>query len=85
MVRSLQKAPYIAPSLIKKDLRKDRPIQTWARGCFILPEFIGFIFQVHQGKAFVRFQVTEDMVGTKLGEYALTRKANIFKKKQKKK
>jgi ribosomal protein S19 len=85
MVRSLQKAPYIAPSLIKKNLRNDRPIQTWARSCFILPEFIGFVFQVHQGKTFVRFQVTEDMVGSKLGEYALTRKANIYKKKQKKK
>jgi|TARA_B110000261_G_scaffold138025_1_gene156699 ribosomal protein S19 len=85
MARSLQKAPFVSPSLIRKTLKKDRPIQTWARNCFILPEFIGLIFQVHQGKTFVRFQVTEEMVGSKLGEYALTRKANIFKKKQKKK
>ena len=41
MARSLQKAPFVSPALIRKTLKKGRPIQTWARDCFILPEFIG--------------------------------------------
>ena len=68
-----------------QNTRPNPPPGHGAAWCFILPEFIGFVFQVHQGKTFVRFQVTEDMVGSKLGEYALTRKANIYKTKQKKK
>jgi len=49
------------------------PIKTWARRCTIVPEFVGFTFMVHNGKAFNKVFVTEDMVGHKLGEFSLTR------------
>jgi small subunit ribosomal protein S19 len=49
------------------------PIKTWARACTIVPEFVGYTFQVHTGRAFVDVFCTEDMVGHKLGEFAPTR------------
>jgi small subunit ribosomal protein S19 len=49
------------------------PIKTWARRCTIPPEFVGFTFDVHNGKVFKKVFVTEDMVGHRLGEFSLTR------------
>jgi len=49
------------------------PIQTWARACTIVPEFVGHTFLVHNGKQHMKVFVTEDMVGHKLGEFAPTR------------
>jgi len=49
------------------------PIRTWARRSTIPPEFVGRTFEVHNGKIFIKVFVTEDMVGHKLGEFALTR------------
>nr|YP_009310472.1 ribosomal protein S19 [Pyramimonas parkeae]AOT98963.1 ribosomal protein S19 [Pyramimonas parkeae] len=89
MTRSLQKLPHASfkklPEFasISKQPEKDRPIQTSNRSLFILPQFIGHTFLVHQGKIFTRFKVTPEMVGTKLGEYSFTRKPNIYKKKKK--
>ena len=49
-------------------------IKTWARGSQIAPEFVGFTFGVHNGKAHVEVLVTEDMVGHRLGEFSPTKK-----------
>jgi small subunit ribosomal protein S19 len=49
-------------------------IKTWSRACAIAPEFVGFTFLVHNGRTHVPVFVTENMVGHKLGEFALTRK-----------
>ena len=49
-------------------------IKTWSRACAIAPEFVGFTFLVHNGRAHLPVFVTENMVGHKLGEFALTRK-----------
>jgi small subunit ribosomal protein S19 len=49
------------------------PIKTWARACTIVPEFIGYTFMVHDGRKHMKILVTEEMVGHKLGEFALTR------------
>jgi small subunit ribosomal protein S19 len=49
------------------------PIKTWARACTIVPEFVGHTFMVHNGRLHVKVFVTEDMVGHRLGEFALTR------------
>ena len=49
------------------------PIKTWARACTVVPEFIGYTFMVHNGRQHVKVQVTEEMVGHKLGEFAPTR------------
>ncbi len=77
MSRSLKKGPYIDPRVLKKvqngKAGKDQ-IKTWSRACAIAPEFVGFTFLVHNGKTHVPVFVTEQMVGHKLGEFALTRK-----------
>lgn len=81
MGRSLKKGPYVDVKLLRKVERQsavgDRePIKTWARSCTVVPEFIGQTFLVHNGRAFIRLFVTEDMVGHKMGEFAPTR---VFK------
>ena len=79
MARSLKKGPYVDLHLLKKvDTARassdKRPIKTWSRRSTIFPDFIGHTFAVHNGKEFIPVYVTEDMVGHKLGEFALTRK-----------
>jgi small subunit ribosomal protein S19 len=77
MTRSLKKGPFLDPRLMRKLVGlkpTDKKIKTWARGCDISPEMVGFTFQVHNGKDFPEVLVTEDMVGHKLGEFSLTRK-----------
>jgi ribosomal protein S19 len=46
------------------------PIKTQARAATILPNFVGLIFQVHNGKTYQDVRITEDMVGHKLGEFS---------------
>ena len=79
MARSLKKGPFVDESLMKKvkavnESGKKEVIKTWSRRSTIYPEFIGHTFAVHNGKEFIPVYVTEDMVGHKLGEFALTRK-----------
>ncbi len=78
MSRSLKKGPFVNEKLFRKvekasQSTKRSPIKTWARSCTIVPEFIGFTFQVHNGRTFIEVFCTEDMVGHKLGEFAHTR------------
>ena len=78
MSRSLKKGPYVDQRLLEKiaKIRKNEKviIKTWARGSSITPEMVGFTFGVHNGKTHIPVFITEDMVGHKLGEFALTRK-----------
>ena len=79
MARSIKKGPFVDASLMKKvkalnESGKKEVIKTWSRRSTIFPEFIGHTFAVHNGKEFIPVYVTEDMVGHKLGEFALTRK-----------
>ncbi len=77
MARSLKKGPYIDEKLIKKVKNSapgKAPIKTWARSATITPEMIGYSFGVHNGKEHITVQVTEDMVGHKLGEFSPTTK-----------
>ena len=79
MSRSLKKGPFVDEHLMKKveaqaDQEKKSVIKTWSRRSTIFPAFIGHTFAVHNGKEFIPVYVTEDMVGHKLGEFALTRK-----------
>ncbi len=78
MARSIKKGPFCDEHLLKKVLgarqSQDRKvIKTWSRRSTILPDFVGMTFAVHNGKKFVPVYVTENMVGHKLGEFALTR------------
>lgn len=52
---------------------KKNVIKTWSRASMIAPEFVGHTFAVHNGNKFIPVYVTENMVGHKLGEFALTR------------
>ena len=78
MGRSLKKGPFADASLLKKvDAQKDNErktvIKTWSRRSTIYPSFIGYTFAVYDGRKHVPVYVQEDMVGHKLGEFALTR------------
>jgi small subunit ribosomal protein S19 len=78
MSRSLKKGPYVEAKLLKK-IANLKPgdktvIRTWSRRSTISPEMVGFTFGIHNGKEHVPVLIAEDMVGHKLGEFALTRK-----------
>jgi small subunit ribosomal protein S19 len=78
MSRSVWKGPFVDGYLFKKaeaakGASRSTPIKTWSRRSTILPDFIGLTFQVHNGKAFVPVNVSEEMVGHKFGEFAPTR------------
>ncbi len=79
MARSLKKGPYVDEKLFRKIMRMKEggmptmSIRTWSRACTIVPEFVGYHFEVHTGRSFHKLFVTEDMVGHKLGEFAQTR------------
>lgn len=78
MARSLKKGPFVDSKLLKKVKKvKDKTkevIKTWSRACVITPEMIGYTFDVHNGKDFIKVTVAEEMVGHKLGEFAPTTK-----------
>src|SRR5215212_2717056 len=81
MARSVKKGPFVDHHLLDKveaarEASDKRPIKTWSRRSTILPDFIGLTIAVHNGKQHVPVYITENMVGHKLGEFALTR---IFK------
>ncbi len=78
MSRSTKKGPYVLPSLQEKvdEMRNSSSrsvIKTWSRASTILPDMIGLTFGVHDGRRHVPVFITENMVGHKLGEFALTR------------
>ena len=78
MSRSLKKGPYINLNLEKKvnamnDSCKKTVVKTWARASMISPDFVGHTIAVHNGNKFIPVYVTENMVGHKLGEFAVTR------------
>lgn len=78
MTRSLRKGPFVDAKLLKKVLKQKEtgektPINTWARGTDIAPEYVGHRFGVYNGKKFIEVFVSEGMVGHKLGEFSPTR------------
>ena len=90
MSRSLKKGPFVDAKLLKKILAlslDDRTIiKTWARASTITPEMVGRTIAVHNGRMHVPVLISENMVGHKLGEFALTRtfKGHAADKKAKK-
>ncbi|KAI1817598.1 ribosomal protein S19/S15, partial [Poronia punctata] len=78
--RSIWKGPNIVPLPISRPApgQKPKPIRTQARSATILPNFVGLIFQVYNGKVYNDVVITEDMVGHKLGEFSQTRKPFIW-------
>ena len=81
MTRSLSKGAFVDAHLMTRiedmNRRADKKVlKTWSRRSTIVPDFIGLTIAVHNGRQHVPVYVTENMVGHKLGEFALTR---IFK------
>ncbi len=78
MARSIKKGPFVDDHLIRKvdavrATNDKRPIKTWSRRSTVLPDFVGLTIAVHNGKQHIPVYVSENMVGHKLGEFALTR------------
>jgi len=76
--RSIKKGPFIDGHLVKKvreaiDTNNRRPIKTWSRRSMIIPDMVGLTIAVHNGRNHVPVLVSENMVGHKLGEFAVTR------------
>ncbi len=90
MPRSLKKGPFIDLHLLKKveaavESNDRRPVNTWSRRSMISPDMVGLTIAVHNGRQHVPVSINEDMVGHKLGEFAVTRtfKGHIVDKKAK--
>lgn len=78
MPRSLRKGPFIDLHLEKKvqqarETNSKKPIKTWSRRSMVSPDMAGLTIAIHNGRQHVPVFITEDMVGHKLGEFALTR------------
>lgn len=78
MPRSIRKGPFIDLHLEKKvqvavESNDRRPIKTWSRRSMVTPEMVGLTIAVHNGRQHMPVMVNENMVGHKLGEFALTR------------
>lgn len=78
MARSLKKGPFIDLHLLKKvevaaEKNDRKPIKTWSRRSTVFPQMVGLTIAIHNGRQHVPIFVTEEMVGHKLGEFAVTR------------
>ncbi len=78
MSRSVWKGPFVDGYLLKKAEKvrssgRNDVIKTWSRRSTIMPQFVGLTFGVHNGKKFVPVYVSENMIGHKFGEFAMTR------------
>lgn len=91
MSRSSWKLQHIESSLLKKissqRIKKGNSfsVKTRSRSSVISSDFVGLRFRVHNGKDFMPFNISSDMIGHKLGEFVSTRVRYEFKKKKKKK
>lgn len=90
MPRSIKKGPFVDEHLQNKvkqaiETNNRRPIKTWSRRSMVTPDMVGFTIAVHNGKQHVPVLVSENMVGHKLGEFALTRtyRGHVADKKSK--
>ena len=78
MSRSVWKGPFVDGYLLKKadasrSSGRHEMIKIWSRRSTILPQFVGLTFGVYNGRKFIPVNVTEEMVGHKLGEFSPTR------------
>ncbi len=78
MARSVKKGPFADHHLVAKVEKAKagndkRPIKTWSRRSTVLPDFVDLTIAIHNGKQHIPVYITENMVGHKLGEFALTR------------
>ena len=82
MGRSLKKGPFVDRKLFEKIQEMKRkgdrkPVKTWSRRTTVVPEFVGVMVSIYNGRKFIPVFITENMVGHRLGEFAPTR---VFKR-----
>lgn len=91
MSRAKWKGPYVSKQLLmdvnttnlnKLNKAYSSEIYTLSRESTIIPNFVGNVFNIYNGKTFSKIEITEAMIGKKLGEFAPTRKKFSFKKKK---
>jgi small subunit ribosomal protein S19 len=78
VARSIRKGPFIDNHLQKKVEKamaenSKRPIKTWSRRSMVIPDMVGLTIAIHNGRQHIPVLINENMVGHKLGEFALTR------------
>lgn len=78
MARSIWKGPFVDGYLLKKadkvrESGRKEVIKTWSRRSTILPQFVGLTFGIYNGQKHIPVQVSEEMIGHKLGEFSPTR------------
>lgn len=78
MPRSIKKGPFVDLHLLRKTEKAAssndrRPIKTWSRRSMVLPDMVGLTIAIHNGRQHVPVLISENMVGHKLGEFAVTR------------
>jgi small subunit ribosomal protein S19 len=78
MPRSIKKGPFVDMHLLAKvdkatAANDRRPIKTWSRRSMVLPDMVGLTIAVHNGRQHIPVLISENMVGHKLGEFAVTR------------
>ena len=78
MPRSIKKGPFIDHHLLAKVITArqagdKKPIKTWSRRSMVVPQMVGMTMAIHNGRQHIPIHITENMVGRKLGEFAITR------------
>lgn len=82
MSRIKKKSFYIEKKLIDTLKKKKNFINIFYRNAFIIPQFVGLTFNIHNGKIFTKLFITEKMIGHRFGEFSPTRKKFSYKKKK---
>jgi small subunit ribosomal protein S19 len=82
MGRSKWKGPFLN-NRTKKVHTKN--LEIMGRNSLIVPSFVGFTYNVHNGKNYFEISVNENMIGHKFGEFCFTRAKFFYKKKKLKK
>lgn len=73
--RSLKRGLTEQQKILLSRIKKNKVnIKTHCRDMVILPEMIGKIIKVYNGKEFAPVTIVDEMIGHCLGEYALTRR-----------
>lgn len=84
MSRAKWKGPFVKIDLLNQNsnIAYKNEIFTKSRNSIILPQFVGNVFNIYNGKIYTKIQVNEEMIGHKLGEFSPTRKKFSYKKKK---
>ena len=82
MSRNIKKAPFFKYNLVNN---QKKWIKIFNKNLVIMPQYINYIYNIYNGKTFIKIKITSDMVGYKFGEFINTRKRYIYKKKKKNK